>query len=53
VLLAVDTGNGFSNLNLQNSSEKDSIAAKYNLLRPYDQLKIDYVNVVVNEWWNL
>ena len=50
--LAVDIGNGFSNPNLQWSSEIDSIAMKYDLIRPYHQLKIDYANVVVDEWWH-
>ena len=29
-----------------------TIAAKYNLHRPYENLRLDYANQVLNEWWH-
>jgi hypothetical protein len=50
--LAVDIFNGCENLDLMWSQEIDTIAIKYHLVRPYKDLKIDYANAIINEWWH-
>ena len=50
--VAVDIGNGLINPNLEWSQAIDNIARKFNLARPYHQLKIDYANIVIDEWWH-
>lgn len=30
----------------------DNIARQYNLVRPYRNLKLDYANMIINEWWH-
>jgi RHS repeat-associated protein len=50
--IAVDIGDGLINPNRKWDQKIDDIARKYNLARPYHQLRIDYANVDIDEWWH-
>jgi hypothetical protein len=53
--IAVDigeTGKQISDPNFLWSYGIDDIARRHNLIRPYRSLKINYANIVVDEWWH-
>jgi hypothetical protein len=50
--LAVDIRYGVANLDLMWSKKIDTIASRFNLVRPYNALRMDYADAVINEWWH-
>jgi RHS repeat-associated protein len=47
-----DPGKSISDSNALWDPKIDEISRKYNLVRPYHNLMIDYANMTINEWWH-